>query len=120
MRTTRSTQALLAVLLLALATAACGSGKRQGIRSPELATILRVENQTTLDMTIYAMRSDQRIRLGTAYALGSTTFQIPRHLVFGVGRLRFLADPIGSDRTELSEEIAFAPGDEIIMTIPPM
>jgi hypothetical protein len=118
MRTNRS--ALLAVLLLSLVTAACASGGRQGAVNSELATILRVENHTTLDMTIYAMRSDQRVRLGTANALGSTTFQIPRHLVAGVGRLRFLADPIGSDRTELSEEVAFAPGDEIIMTIPPL
>jgi hypothetical protein len=33
--------------------------------------------------------------------------------------LRFLADPIGSNRTPISEEITVEVGDEVVLRIPP-
>jgi hypothetical protein len=72
-----------------------------------------------LDMNIYVLRSSQRIRLGTANALSTTRFTIPSYVVFGSTSLRFLADPIGSNRTPVSEEITVSAGDEITLMIPP-
>jgi hypothetical protein len=37
----------------------------------------------------------------------------------GLTQLRFIADPIGSTRASVSEEITVAPGDTVMMTIPP-
>jgi hypothetical protein len=104
--------------MLTLALAACGGTKsRSAIAQPR--TTLRVENQGFSDMTIYAIRSGQRIRLGTATGNQTTTFTIPSNLIFGATPLRFLADPIGSDRTPVSDEITVQPGDQVRLVIPP-
>lgn len=86
---------------------------------PPPQTTLRVDNQAVLDMTIYALRGSERRRLGFAGALRVTLLQIPPSLIFGATPLRFLADPIGSNRAPVSEEISVSPGDEVTLQIPP-
>jgi hypothetical protein len=69
-------------------------------------------------MTIYIVNQTQRIRLGMAPGLKTTTFRIPRDLVTG-GTIRFLADPVGGlARAPVDEEISVFPGDEIVLVIP--
>jgi hypothetical protein len=70
-------------------------------------------------MTIYLLAGSQRIRLGQAGGNSTTTLRIPSQYVFGATSLRFLADPIGSNRTPVSESITVTPGDEIGLVIPP-
>jgi hypothetical protein len=70
-------------------------------------------------MTIYAIRSGQRVRLGTVTGNSTSRFTIPSNLIFGATTLRFLADPIGSSRTPVSDEISVQPGDEVELVIPP-
>ncbi len=86
---------------------------------PVPPTRLRVENQAFLDMTIYVYRSSQRVRLGVATGNSVTRLTIPSSLIFGATALRFQADPIGGNRTPLTQEITVAPGDEVVLTIPP-
>jgi len=81
--------------------------------------MLQVENQGFTDMVIYAVSSGQRIRLGLATGNSTKTFTIPRYLAGGVGPIRFLADPIGGNRTPVSEEMSVQPGDLVTLTIPP-
>jgi hypothetical protein len=102
-------------LAAAVALAACG-GNRQADMQPR--TILRVENQSTLDVNIHLIAGSQRVRIGTANALGTSRITIPSHFVFGVSGLRFLADPIGRNRAPVSEVISVAPGDEVRVIIP--
>lgn len=78
---------------------------------------VRVENRALTDMTIYIVNQGQRVRLGTVSALATTTFAIPARFVSGMP-VRFLADPLGSSRTPVSEEISVSPGDEIVLMIP--
>jgi hypothetical protein len=113
MKTSR--RVFLTSALLILSTCMYSKGPQQ----PEQPTTLRVDNQSLLDMTIYAIRGSQRVRLGIAGGLRVTTLTIPSSLVFGVTSMRFLADPIGSNRTPISEEITVAAGDEIGLLIPP-
>lgn len=101
----------------AVALSACGGARRPGADQPQ--TTLRVENQSFLDMTIYLLAGAQRIRLGTAGGNSTTTLRIPSQYVFGASSLRFLADPIGSNRTPVSEAITVSPGDEVGLVIPP-
>lgn len=114
MRTRKRT---LLVAIAGLALAACGGNQPPG--EPQPATTLVVENQSTLDMTIYVLRGAARTRLGIATALQSTRMTIPREIMFGITALRFLADPIGSTRTPVTNEISVTPGDEVVLTIPP-
>lgn len=118
---TRSMRVLLALTLAAgpLAMQACG-GARQGPRGSEPATMLQVENQSFLDMNIYLVTTGgARIRMGTATGNTTTSMRIPSTQVFGGTELRFMADPIGGNRTPVSQGITVFPGDTVRLIIPP-
>ena len=57
--------------------------------------------------------------VGGTNNLQNTTFTIPANLIFGATPLRFLADPIGSNRTPVSDEITVQAGDQVRLIIPP-
>ena len=114
-----STRRFFLVAMLGFAAAACGGSKSRSAPVPQPRTTLRVENQGFADMTIYAIRSGQRVRLGNAPGNSTMTFTIPSNLIFGATPLRFLADPIGSNRTPVSDEITVQPGDQVRLVIPP-
>ena len=108
------------LVLLAFAPLAVACAARQ--RQPAAAqprTSVRVENQGFLDMVIYLMVGSQRVRLGTASGNSTSLFRIPPQYVFGASSLQFMADPIGSSRTPISDTIVVSPGDEVRLIIPP-
>jgi hypothetical protein len=113
----------IAFSLLLLGAAACktlshGSGDSEQVQAGP--TILQVDNQGFLDMNVYAARNSQRVRLGTATGNNKTNFRIPASLVSGITPLHFVADPIGGRRASVSQEINVAPGDTVVLTIPPV
>jgi hypothetical protein len=109
----------LAIALFLLGVAAC-SGLRGGSgNDPDAPTMVEVDNQGFSDMTIYAVRNSERIRLGIATGNRKTTFTIPPRVVMGIESLRFIADPIGGRRNSVSQEITVVPGDTVVLTIPP-
>lgn len=107
---------LLAAFLI-LFVAACSS--RKGPSRMDPPTFVSVENQSFSDMNIYVIRNSQRIRLGTVTGNSTRQLQIPQNLVFGASTLSFLADPIGGQRTPVSQEITVQPGDVVRLIIPP-
>jgi len=115
MKTRSVSLGLFFLFLAACSTMAPGSG---GGYQNEPA-VVRVDNQAFADMTVYAARSAQRVRLGIASGHTVTLFRVPSGLMSGLTPLRFIADPIGSTRASVSEEITVAPGDTVMMTIPP-
>ena len=115
----RAVAMALMMACLALAGACSRNNNPDEMAEPVPPTRLRVENQAFLDMTIYVYRSSQRIRLGTATGNSVTRLTIPANLIFGATPLRFQADPIGGSRAPISSEITVAPGDEVVLTIPP-
>ncbi|MEP6729470.1 MAG: hypothetical protein ABJE10_02475 [bacterium] len=115
----RTALLLLLACALPLGAACSGNSKEDQAAEPVPATMLKVENQAFLDMTIYVLRSSQRIRLGTANGNSTTRFTIPSNLIFGSTALRFQADPIGRTRQPVTQEITVSAGDEVVLTIPP-
>ena len=111
---------LIIFVLLVLGAAACNALKRGSNIDPNARTVVQVDNQGFSDMTVYAARSAQRVRLGTAIGNSKTNFDIPKVLISGLTPLRFVADPIGGRRASVSEEITVAPGDTVVLTIPPI
>ena len=112
---------LLPVLGLLLGASACSS--RQPGENPraqaQVSTVL-VQNQAWLDMNVYvqSVGIGARTRLGTVNGTSNTTLRIPAGIV-GAGRtVRFLVDPIGSQRTATSFEINVRPGEQVTITIP--
>lgn len=109
----------ISVLLLA-AGACAGIGGGSGNPNPNEPTVVEVDNQGFVDMTIYAVRNSQRYRLGIATGNGKTRLTIPPSVSSGLATLRFIADPIGGRRNSVSEEITIAPGDTVVLMIPPV
>ena len=111
-------------VLLAMAAAAglsaCGGSKPDPGVSPDMPTTVRVENQSGDDMTIYVVKSGQRLRLGTVNVGMTQTFKLAKPIVTGMTTLRFLADPIGGRRNSISEEISLRPGEEIVLRLGPI
>jgi hypothetical protein len=109
-----------ASLIVMLATAsACAGRSRETAVEPTESAAVQVQNQSFSDMVVYAINGGQRIRLGLATGNSTNTFTIPRHLIRGAGGIRFLADPVGGNRTPVSEEMTVNPGDVVTLTIPP-
>ena len=107
--------ALFFLSIVACSTMAPGPG---GIELDD-ATAVKVDNRGYTDMTVYVARGSQRQRLGLAPGNSVTVFTLPRNLVSPAAPLRFIADPIGSSRASVSEEITVSPGDTVMMIIPP-
>jgi hypothetical protein len=108
------------VAAVATLTAAACATTGAGNTVPLEKTAIRVDNQSFADMTVYALRSSQRVRLGLAPGHSNTVFDVPRTLMTGLTPLRFIANPIGGNHASVSEEITVAPGDSVVMTIPPL
>lgn len=106
------------IAAIALTLAVCGRSASTGTPEPAGPTTLVVENQSTLQMTVYVLRGAQRQRMGTAAALSNTRLTIPENLMFGVTSLRFEVDPLGSRQTPMSEQITVSPGQEVTLRIP--
>jgi hypothetical protein len=98
----------------------CNAFKHGEPNATTVPTTIEVDNQGFVDMTIYAMRSAQRIRLGIALGNRKTDLTIPPVLISGLTTLRFVADPIGGARPSVSQEITVAPGDKVGLLIPPV
>lgn len=79
--------------------------------------LITVHNRNVLDMNVYVLRDTQRIRLGMVTAGNEKTFTLSQHIVLNAPLLRFIADPIGSARSVLIDELNVFPGDEIDLYI---
>ena len=112
--------AIALLFAASLVTTACASGGRKPDPLDLDATTLVVDNQSLLDMTIYVLRGSQRVRLGTATGLSKTRLTIPQSVVRAAMTLRFIADPVGSNRLPVSEEVSVSESDEIGIRIPPV
>jgi hypothetical protein len=124
-RRARTRPALALVLALA-GPAAVGSaglgacyGRGRNAPVPVEATTVRVRNQSFLDHNIYVLNGGARSRLGTVTGNSTRVLVIPPSFVQPGAPLRFLADPIGSRATPVSDQLMVSRGDEVQLIIPP-
>jgi hypothetical protein len=115
----RSVIGALSVVLIGLLAAGCSRNRVETVIDPDAPTEVMVDNQSFPDMTIYVLEGARRIRLGMAGGHTQTKFILPKHLVRQTTSLRFQADPIGSSRAPVSDEITVSPGDQVTLRIPP-
>ncbi len=106
------------LLIFVMVLVACGTAKKKTAVDERPKTTVRVDNRNWLDMTIYVLKGEQRVRLGQVTGLSAQTFTIP-DFVLGALTVRFLADPVGGRGNPVSQEIAIQPGDHIELTIQP-
>jgi hypothetical protein len=108
-----------APLLLAATLVQCSRRDPASTPDPTTPAMLQVENRGFADMVVYAVSGSQRVRLGLANGNSTKSFTIPTSLIRGSRPLRFLADPIGGNRSPISEEMVVHAGDIVTLTIPP-
>ncbi len=106
---------LIFVILLFLG--ACTSTSRKPSEQPSGKTKVSVENRNAIPMTIYVLKRSQRIRIGRVAAHETAVFPIPDDIVGNTAFVRLIADPVGSNRSPISEEFTVSPGDVIEMVI---
>jgi hypothetical protein len=118
-----STFARLAVAAALIAgVAACShaakhAGDRDDVR---LTTRVHVENRAFLDMNVYVIGDGGgRTRLGTVTGNTDQDFVIPDYIVGPANSVRFLVEPIGSNRAPISNSLSVRPGETVTLTIPP-
>jgi hypothetical protein len=103
----------------ALASLGCRTGHARSEEEGPLRTTIEVQNEDFNDMTVYVLANGARTRLGIAPGNKTTVLTIPDYLLNGVPVMRFVADPIGGNRTPVSEEVNVNPGDQLVMVILP-
>jgi len=96
----------------------CSASAGSAPRPAEPDAVVVVENQAWVDVDVFVVYGGTRSRLGMVTGNSERRFTL-RPAVVGRGRdVRFLADPVGSERTAESFEIYVAPGQEVRLTIP--
>jgi hypothetical protein len=76
-------------------------------------TTLFVENNNWSDMTVYIVRDGMRSRVGSIPSFTRSRFVLSPAMIGGVGEIRLLADPLGSNQRYLSEPILVNPGQQV-------
>ena len=108
----------LAVLALTLITA-CTSTKELTEKSPGASGVqITVHNDNVLDVTVYALRGAERIRLGMITSGSRKVFTLKDDIIVNAPVIRFVADPIGSARLILIDELPVFPGHAITLWVP--
>lgn len=119
---TARTGAAARCLVLALGIAALGCRSGHAARNASdgpVRTTIEVQNEDFNDMAVFVLVNGARTRLGIASGNKSTVLTIPDYLLNGVTFLRFVASPIGGNRSPVSEEVDVTPGDQLQMVIRP-
>jgi hypothetical protein len=109
----------LATAALLVTMPSCAARRSPAADRPDSPgrTTLTVQNDHFLDHTIYLLRGTERIRLGVARGLTQSDMTIPSVYVFGVSSLQFLADPIGSQATAVTQTVTVSAGDSVVLII---
>ena len=101
------------VATLTLTMSGCHTARPSQPAPEQPKTILHVTNGEFLDAVVYVVEHGQRVRLGVANSNRTTTFEIPKHLVFASTPLSFVLDPIGAPARPSTGEVVIDPGDEV-------
>lgn len=109
----------LALSMLALSTTlvACHKARSSIIVPEQPRTTLRVSNGEFLDAVVYVVNRGQPVRLGVASSNRTTTFEIPKHLIFGATPLSFQVHPIGANTRPSTGDMMIDPGDDLDLQI---
>lgn len=112
-----------AVVAMLATVAACHhtpTPGRDDNAGPQAESRVRVENQAFLDMNVYIISSTGgRQRLGTVTGNTTQEFAIPAYIIGPANSVRFLCEPIGSNRAPISNSLSVQPGETVTLTIPP-
>ena len=105
---------LLTTLVVCM-TAGC-SAARQGQTDRAESSLVRVTNNNWLDVNVFAVRGDRRVRLGTVGSMTTEVLRVRGALAAG-SPLQLQADPIGSSTGYSSEHFSLWPGQVLSFSV---
>lgn len=109
---------MLSLLLAGAAGDGCSPLRRGEPPEPPHAPItLEVRNNNWSDITIYAIRSGQRMRLGTVIATQSTNMVVPPDMLGPGGEVRVYAQAIGGYARYTSPKVYASPGATVTLNL---
>lgn len=114
---THHTPALKSALLSTLLLTACASVPTERRSSAPMDLTVVVRNQNTQDMKLYVVSGAQRVRVGTAHALGTTQLRLPGVYTKAAGGLKVYAEPIGGGRAFAFPEVVVDTSDRLVLDI---
>jgi hypothetical protein len=79
---------------------------------------VEVTNNNTLDVDVFVVAGQQRIRLGSVVTGQTQTFELPAQAA-NAGQVRLAADPVGSRNAYLSDPVSVADGQKIRFVVAP-
>lgn len=104
----------LATVLLVLAAGGCATTGGAARNSPGMASesgVIRVENQSVLNLHIYALRGATRVPLGRVETMTSRSFRVPQD--FLAAGVQLMAARPGSPRPLVSEPLSLSGGQQV-------
>ncbi|UCF18432.1 MAG: hypothetical protein JSU87_10820 [Gemmatimonadota bacterium] len=113
---------LLAVYLTFLGGVGCSgsAGKSEDEAKPQpIAVQVEVENQNSQDITVYLLRGNSRMRLGTVTSMRTESFQVSIGMAGGGAEIRLLADPVGAFEQFASLPVRIEVGDTVRWRLAP-
>lgn len=108
------------MLALGLLMAGCAPTRGAGagpVTGPARTAVVEVSNDNWADVTVYAVQSGLRQRLGSVSSMSRRAFLLPAGITAGRGELRLLIDLIGSRETHLTEPFMINPGDRAVLRV---
>jgi len=95
-------------------------GPQAGLRVTESGTpapqpvMLKVSNYNWMDVVVYAVQGNSRVRLGQVTTMGSASFRLPASMVNNaVQSVRLMVDPVGSTQGWQTEGISLRAGEQV-------
>lgn len=94
-----------------------GAGRQHGASTVERA-VVRVSNYNWMDVVIYAVQGNTRVRLGQVTTMGTASFRLPRGMVSkATQQVRLMVDPVGSTQGWQTEGISVQAGQRVQLNV---
>ncbi|HEU5184533.1 MAG TPA: hypothetical protein VFU01_08185 [Gemmatimonadaceae bacterium] len=110
--TGRVTGGILASLILACSV--FRGGTPAALDGP---AVIRVENGSHYDVSVFFVQRGERLRLGSVSALSAGSFDVPARLIQSANEAQLVADPVGIRARAASERFVIRPGQRMVWTI---
>ena len=80
--------------------------------------VVEATNNNTLDVDVFVLVGQQRIRLGSVVTGQTQSFDLPAQAA-NAGQVRLAADPVGSRNAYVSDPVSVSDGQRIRLVIAP-
>ncbi|MBV9109058.1 MAG: hypothetical protein JO306_06610 [Gemmatimonadetes bacterium] len=78
---------------------------------------LHVENYNWMDVVVYAVQGNTRMRLGQVTSMSSAEFRLPSRFLSGGDNVRLMVDPIGSTEGYETDGILVHDGQRVSFSV---